>query len=80
VRWNTDGEKDAKSFVLEWQERGGPAAGTARKQGFGTKFIERSVAYELQGSAELRFDPGGLHATIRAPLTEGEREAGAQNS
>jgi len=80
VRWNTDGDKDARSFVLEWQERGGPAAGAARKQGFGIKFIERSVAYELQGSAELHFDPGGLHATIRAPLTEVMGEAGAQNS
>jgi two-component system CheB/CheR fusion protein len=80
VRWNTDGEKDAKSFVLEWQERGGPPADAASKQGFGTKFIERSVAYELQGSAELRFDPGGLHARIRAPLTEVVGEAGAQNS
>ena len=80
VRWNMDGDKDAESFVLEWQERGGPAAGAAGKQGFGIKFIERSVAYELQGSAELRFDPGGLHATIRAPLTEVMGEAGAPDS
>jgi two-component system CheB/CheR fusion protein len=80
VRWDMDGEKDAKSFVLEWRERGGPAAGAAGKQGFGIKFIERSVAYELQGSAELRFDPGGLHATIRAPLTEVMGEAGEQDS
>jgi two-component sensor histidine kinase len=78
VSWRIDGGKDAEDFVLEWQERGGPAAGGENKQGFGVKFIERSVAYELQGSAELQFDPGGLRVTIRAPAAEVVGEAAAQ--
>jgi two-component system, chemotaxis family, CheB/CheR fusion protein len=71
VSWRIDGEKDAqKNFVLEWQERGGPAAAPDHQRGFGLKFLERSVAYELQGSAELQFDPGGLRVMIRAPAAE----------
>jgi two-component system, chemotaxis family, CheB/CheR fusion protein len=70
VRWRVDDDKDAENFVLEWQERGGPAAGADNKRGFGIKFIERSVAYELQGSAELQFDPDGLRVMIRAPAAE----------
>ncbi len=79
VRWRTEGDKAAESFVLEWEERAGPAAGAADKRGFGIKFIERSVAHELRGSAELRFGPGGINVAIRAPMSEliGERGAAA---
>jgi two-component system, chemotaxis family, CheB/CheR fusion protein len=80
VKWKMVGDKDGKSFVLEWRERGGPAAVAVNKHGFGITFIERSIAYELQGSAELRFDPHGLHVTIRAPLAEVAGEAGVQSS
>jgi len=78
VRWRTEADKQAENLVLEWQERGGPGAGAKNKQGFGINFIERSVAYELQGSAELRFDPGGLCVTIRAPISEVIGDSGAQ--
>ena len=65
-----DGADGADTFVLDWLENGGPGAEAGEKQGFGLKFIERSIAYELQGTAELRFDPGGLHVRIRAPMSE----------
>jgi two-component system, chemotaxis family, CheB/CheR fusion protein len=70
VRWTTDHGREDASFVLEWQEHGGPAAAHQNKQGFGLKFIERSVSYELQGSADVSFDAKGLRVSIRAPLPE----------
>src|SRR5262249_20866781 len=70
VRWTTDHGREDGSFVLEWQERDGPAASYQNKQGFGLKFIERSVSYELRGSADVSFDAKGLRVSIRAPLAE----------
>src|SRR5262249_59523434 len=46
VRWATNHDGDG-TFLLEWQERGGPDASSNNRQGFGLKFIERSVSYEL---------------------------------
>ena len=40
------------------------------KRGFGLRFIERSVAYELYGTADLNFAPGGLTCTVRLPLAD----------
>jgi two-component system CheB/CheR fusion protein len=78
VKWRTEGDGDSGTFLLEWRERGGPAARAEHKRGFGINFIERSVAYELRGAAEMRFDSAGLHAMIRAPLSEVVGEAGPQ--
>jgi two-component system CheB/CheR fusion protein len=75
VRWGTDHDKD-DAFALEWEERGGVAPKYENKQGFGVRFIERSVAYELQGTAEIKFEPQGLHVSIRAPLAELVGEGG----
>ena len=69
VRWATNHDGDG-TFLLEWQERGGPDASSNNRQGFGLKFIERSVSYELQGSAEVAFDPAGLRVSISAPMAE----------
>ena len=44
------------------------------RDGFGLKFIERSVAYELRGQAQLNFRAKGLHVAIRVPLAEIEGE------
>ncbi len=35
--------------------------------GFGTKLIKQACTYELDGSAELRFDPDGLVVEIAFP-------------
>jgi PAS domain S-box-containing protein len=55
---------------LEWCERGGPAVVAPTRQGFGTRFIEGSVAAELQGTATLAFDPAGLRCTMQVPVED----------
>jgi two-component sensor histidine kinase len=39
-----------------------------QRRGFGRSLIERSVAYELDGSAELTFPPTGVRCHIEVPL------------
>jgi PAS domain S-box-containing protein len=53
---------------IEWRERGGPPVIAPERQGFGTRFIEGSVASELQGKARLNYDPAGLVCTMEIPL------------
>jgi PAS domain S-box-containing protein len=52
-----------------WTERGGPPVRTPERRGFGARMIERSLAYELDGTVALDFRPDGVVCTIEAPLT-----------
>ncbi len=60
---------------IEWREQGGPPVEAPSRRGFGTRFIEGSVAAELQGVARLNFDAEGLHCTMDIPLDQSELES-----
>ena len=64
VRWRSD---DASQVHLTWQELDGPIVRPPRRKGFGTKLVERSCAYDLGGTSELRHDPAGLQVNISFP-------------
>ena len=38
------------------------------RPGFGSRFIQGSVATELQGAARMEFEPQGLRCTLDIPL------------
>lgn len=59
-------QPDASLSVL-WQEAGGPPVAQPQRRGFGTTIIERSVPYELHGTAQLEFDVDGLRAQFQLP-------------
>jgi two-component system CheB/CheR fusion protein len=67
VSWTLDPDQPGKTFVLDWDESGGPAVGQP-KRGFGLQLIERGLAHDLQGETRLSFRPTGVHATLRASL------------
>ncbi|RST31303.1 PAS domain-containing protein [Sphingomonas ginkgonis] len=60
------GEPDR--IVLEWVESGGPTVEKPTRRGQGTRFIEQSISYELQGDAKLTFQQSGLRARLDFPL------------
>jgi two-component sensor histidine kinase len=62
------GEAAESRLILDWSEHDGPAVQEPERRGFGRALIERSVAYELDGSAELTFAPGGVRCHIEVPL------------
>jgi PAS domain S-box-containing protein len=69
VRWRIErNASQPPSLWFEWRERGGPKVAVPERQGFGTRFIEGSVASELQGQAKLDYDPAGLVCTMEIPL------------
>lgn len=59
-----------EELVLRWIERGGPPISSVpQHEGFGSRLIKRGLARDLGGSALMAFEPGGLHFTLRAPLS-----------
>ncbi len=69
VRWWIERRPSQLSLLwIEWREHGGPTVAVPERQGFGTRFIEGSVASELQGKARLDYDPAGLVCTMQIPI------------
>jgi PAS domain S-box-containing protein len=53
---------------IEWVERDGPPVAVPKRQGFGSRFIEGSVASELQGKAVLDYASAGFRCTMDIPF------------
>ncbi|MEA3025454.1 MAG: hypothetical protein QOF91_739 [Alphaproteobacteria bacterium] len=69
VRWRIERRPpQAPQLWIEWRERGGPPVTVPGRRGFGTRFIEGSVASELQGAARLDYERAGLVCTMEIPL------------
>jgi two-component sensor histidine kinase len=57
-----------KLFRLRWAESGGPAVAVPTHRSFGSRLIERSFVRQLNGEAELRFEPSGVVCVLDIPL------------
>ncbi|MNQ03025.1 Bacteriophytochrome [compost metagenome] len=64
IGWSRNAAGD---LIMEWREIGGPPVTPPTRQGFGTTIISRSVPYDLGGSADVAYEPGGVHAVFRIP-------------
>jgi hypothetical protein len=51
-----------------WQERDGPAVTPPQEMGFGTNLIRRAFGFELDGTADLTFQPEGVRLAAIIPL------------
>ncbi len=65
VRWTLQPADHA--IQLHWSEQDGPPVTPPTRKGFGHTLIERSVRYELDGSARLSFPASGMQAEISFP-------------
>jgi two-component sensor histidine kinase len=68
VKITTKVDKRAKQFRLTWAETGGPLVQEPTHRSFGMRLIEKSFVSQLQGAAEVRFEPAGLVCKIDVPL------------
>ena len=64
VVWTLD---QGARLVIDWKESGGPPVQPPSRRGFGTTIIERSIPFDLNGDAELRFDLLGVQARFVVP-------------
>jgi two-component sensor histidine kinase len=68
VSWSAERVDGEPWLSLRWIETGGPAVSPPTRRGFGRRLIERTLAKDLGGAAELDFASEGLRATLRCPL------------
>jgi len=68
IAWTVDRGTEPARLRLRWEESGGPPVETPSRRGFGSRLIERSLARDLDGGVEIRFEPAGVCCAIDAPL------------
>jgi two-component sensor histidine kinase len=68
VLWLIEEGNDGRRLRLEWQESGGPAVAPPKRRGLGSRLIERGLAHQLGGVAEIRFESDGVRFVLEAPL------------
>ncbi|WP_051328717.1 sensor histidine kinase [Geminicoccus roseus] len=68
IEWWLHDVADGLVLELRWQEVDGPPVNPPVQRGFGTRLIEKGLAREFGGTAEMAFEPAGLVCTIRAPI------------
>jgi light-regulated signal transduction histidine kinase (bacteriophytochrome) len=52
---------------VRWREKGGPKVAAPERRGFGSVIVERTVPFDLQGKADIRYAPDGLEADFFIP-------------
>jgi PAS domain S-box-containing protein len=67
LTWGVEERPRGERLTIHWQERGGPAVEAPATKGFGSRLIERGLARELGGSAELRYERAGVTCLIDIP-------------
>jgi two-component sensor histidine kinase len=76
IRWAVEGDR----VVMVWRETGGPEVkAQPSRQGFGSRMIERVLAYQLAATVAMDFAPSGLVCTVSIPIDQlrGETMAAA---
>jgi PAS domain S-box-containing protein len=67
VKWTIEGSTPAQLNV-KWTESGGPPVSRPTRKGFGSRLIERSLAHDLNGNAQIDFRVEGVVCTITGAL------------
>jgi PAS domain S-box-containing protein len=61
--------KGTRIVEIDWRERGGPPVRPPKRQGFGSRLLERGLAQKFGGTVKLNFRPVGLECRICLPIT-----------
>jgi PAS domain S-box-containing protein len=69
VSWRVEGPAPREQLEIVWCERNGPPVIAPERRGFGTRFLERGVAREFDGTVTLDFAPDGVSCRMRMPLS-----------
>ena len=70
VNWSTEEVGGSKLVRLLWKESGGPTVKPPTHKGFGNELIERLCPHELNGEAEVKYEPSGLQCVLTFPLKQ----------
>jgi len=68
IEWAMEPTPEGGRLVLHWREKDGPPVTTPSRIGFGSRVIERGLAYELDGTVHRDYRSDGLACTMSIPL------------
>ncbi|MCO5091956.1 sensor histidine kinase [Bosea sp. (in: a-proteobacteria)] len=68
IRWSIGRPGSGDAFRFEWTERGGPPVAKPRRQGFGSRLVERVMAQKFQGEVVLDYRPEGLRYLLTTTM------------
>jgi len=69
ISWSTPVVSTGQRLLMRWEERGGPPVEPPSRTGFGSRLIQKGLARELNGSAQIAFEPAGVICTIDVPVS-----------
>jgi two-component sensor histidine kinase len=70
LTWDILDVAGSERLRFRWVESGGPAVAPPSRTGFGSRMIQRALAVEIGGTAEIDYHPSGILFTAMAPLGE----------
>jgi two-component system, chemotaxis family, CheB/CheR fusion protein len=70
LTWRLDGSAGSQWVHLQWIETGGPPVSPPSHHGFGSSLIERTITYQLGGTATPEFRAEGLYYEMAFPWQE----------
>ncbi|CAH1675704.1 Sensor histidine kinase [Hyphomicrobiales bacterium] len=68
INWSTGRPNSEDAFRFEWLERGGPPVVRPRRQGFGSRLVERVMSQKFHGEVELDYRPEGLRYLLATTM------------
>jgi two-component sensor histidine kinase len=68
ITWAVD-DATPPALEIDWVEEKGPPVHEPERHGFGMRLIEYTARVDLDGKAELAFEPEGFRAKLTLPLT-----------
>lgn len=71
IDWRLKGNPGDRRLHFEWKEQGRLSApGEPVRRGFGMEHLERTLSYQLKGTAKQSFEGDGVRWTIELPLSD----------
>jgi PAS domain S-box-containing protein len=68
LQWSINQNPQFERLQVVWAEENGPPVPRPARRGFGSRLIERGLAYGLRAGVRLLFEPSGLRCEVDAPL------------
>ncbi|MCJ2043656.1 PAS domain-containing protein [Methylobacterium sp. J-078] len=68
ITWDLRPGGPAGTLHFTWVERGGPAVSPPKRQGFGSRLLQRVLTAQVRAEVTMEYPPDGFCLTMLAPL------------
>jgi PAS domain S-box-containing protein len=73
IDWSVALKPEGNRVLLRWRERDGPPVVPPSRNGFGSRMLERGLAYELEAVVDLSYHRDGLVCTMDIPAPDSRK-------